>query len=129
MRVAIDTNRLTDLFQGDAILGKWLGWCQEVWVPLPVFAELKAGFLGGSKLSQNEAILSTFMGKETVRLLLPTRETAEHYSRLYLQLRTAGTPIPVNDLWIAALCLENDLTLVTRDQHFQRLPQLLKTEN
>ena len=128
MRVAIDTNRLTDLFQGDENLGQLLSRSQEVWVPLPVFAELKAGFLGGSRLSQIEAILSTFMGKETVRLLLPTRETAEHYARLALQVKTAGAPIPVNDVWTAALCPENDLTLVTRDQHFQRLPQLLKIE-
>jgi tRNA(fMet)-specific endonuclease VapC len=57
---------------------------------------------------------------------LPGRETAEHYARLFVQLKRAGTPIPDNDLWIAALALEHDLTLVTRDLHFQHIPQLLR---
>jgi predicted nucleic acid-binding protein len=57
--------------------------------------------------------------------LLPSRETAEHYARLFVQLKRAGTPVPDNDLWIAALALERDLMLITRDRHFQRVPQLL----
>ncbi len=59
-------------------------------------------------------------------VLLPGRETAEQYARLFVQLRRAGTPVPDNDLWIAALALEHDLTLITRDQHFERVPQLLR---
>lgn len=128
MRVAVDTNRLSDLFQGDLELAQWLGTCEEVWVPLLVFAELKVGFLAGSKQSQNEATLSAFMGKPTVRLLTPTRATADHYARLFVQLRSAGTPVPIKDVWIAALCLESDLSLVTRDQHFERVPQLLRAD-
>lgn len=125
LRVAIDTNRLSDLFQGDHELARWLGLCEEIWVPLPVLAELKSGFLGGSKLSRNEATISAFMAKPTVRLLLPSSETAEHYARLFVQLKNVGTPVPINDLWIASLCLERDLTLVTRDHHFHRIPQQL----
>ena len=49
VRVALDTNRLTDLFQGDAELADRLGECDEVWIPLMVLAEMKAGFLGGSQ--------------------------------------------------------------------------------
>jgi predicted nucleic acid-binding protein len=44
---------------------------------------------------------------------------------LFVQLKRAGSPVPDNDLWIAALALQHDLLLVTRDQHFQRIPQLL----
>ena len=57
---------------------------------------------------------------------MPARETAEHYARLFVQLKRAGTPIPDDDLWIAALALEHDLPLITRDQHFERVPQLLR---
>jgi tRNA(fMet)-specific endonuclease VapC len=57
--------------------------------------------------------------------MLPSRETAEHYARLFVQLKRAGTPIPDNDLWIAALALEHDLQLITRDRHFKSIPQLL----
>ncbi len=125
MRVALDTNRLTDLLQGDAVLAERLGACDEVWVPLVVLAEIKAGFYGGAQRHRNEILLQQLLAKTTVGVLLPSRETAEHYARLFVQLKRAGTPIPDNDLWIAALVLEHDLLLITRDQHFERVPQLL----
>jgi tRNA(fMet)-specific endonuclease VapC len=125
VRVALDTNRLTDLFQGDAELAEWLGSCDEVWIPLFVLAEIKAGFYGGRQRHKNEILLHRLLAKTTVGVLLPGRETAEHYARLFVQLKRAGTPVPDNDLWIAALVLEHDLLLVTRDRHFQRIPQLL----
>jgi len=124
VRVALDTNRLTDLFQGDAALGEKLGVCDEVALPLIVLAEIRAGFLGGNQQHKNEALLRGFFSKPTVTLILPTRETAEHYARLFVQLKRAGTPIPDNDLWIAAQCLEHDLQLISRDGHFDKIPQL-----
>ena len=126
MRVALDTNRLTDLFQGDAELAERLGECDEVWVPLIVLAEIKAGFHGRSQQHRNELLLQSLLTKPTVGILLPERETAEHYARLFVQLKRAGTPIPDNDLWIAALVLQHDLTLITRDGHFQQVPQMLR---
>jgi predicted nucleic acid-binding protein len=126
VRVALDTNRLTDLFQGDAALAEWLGTCDEVWVPLVVLAEIKAGFHGGSRVQRNEVILRAFLAKSTVALLLPDRDTAEQYARLFVQLKRAGTPVPDNDLWIAAMTLQHDLVLVTRDQHFAQIPQLAR---
>jgi len=126
VRVALDTNRLTDLFQGDAALADLLGGCDEVWIPLIVLAEIKAGFHGGTEQRRNEILLRQLLAKPTVDVLLPTRETAEHYARLFVQLKRAGSPIPINDVWIAALVLEHDLVLITRDRHFDRIPQLLR---
>jgi tRNA(fMet)-specific endonuclease VapC len=126
VRAALDTNRLTDLFQGDAALAEWLGGCDEVWIPLMVLGEIKAGFLGGMQQHRNESLLRKLLAKPTVGVLLPSRETADHYARLFVQLKRAGTPVPDNDLWIAALALEHDLILITRDRHFQRIPQLLR---
>jgi tRNA(fMet)-specific endonuclease VapC len=126
VRVALDTNRLTDLLQGDAALAERLGACEEVWIPLVVLAEIKAGFYGGTQRHRNESLLQRLLTKATVGVLLPSRETADHYARLFVQLRHAGTPIPDNDLWIAALALQNDLVLITRDRHFERVPQLLR---
>ena len=124
MRVALDTNRLTDLFQGDAALAEWLGTCDEVWLPLFVLAEIKAAFYGGTEQHRNEILRNNLLAKPTVDVLMPGRETAEHYARLFVQLKRAGTPIPDNNLWIAALALEHDLLLVTRDRHFRSIPQL-----
>lgn len=125
-RAAIDTNRLSDLFGGDSKLAAQLDVCDEVWLPLTVLAEIKAGFYGGTRDSENQRSLSEFLTEPTVQVLFPTRETAEHYARLFVQLKRAGTPIPDNDLWIAALVLEHDLTLITRDNHFKKIPQLLR---
>ena len=125
MRVALDTNRLTDLFQGDTELADRLGNCDEVWIPLVVLAEIKAGFYGGNRQYRNEILLREFLAKPTVDVLFPGRETAEQYAQLFVQLKRAGAPVPDNDLWIAALALEHDLMLITRDRHFQRIPQLL----
>jgi tRNA(fMet)-specific endonuclease VapC len=127
IRIALDTNRLTDLFQGDSALADFLGACDEVWIPLVVLAEVKAGFYGGNQRHRNQFLLQAFLAKRTVRILLPDRETAEHYAQLFVQLKRAGTPIPDNDLWIAALSLQHQLTLITRDQHFERIPQLLRS--
>ena len=127
VRVALDTNRLTDLFRGDTELADLLGMCDEVRIPLFVLAELKAGFYGGRQQHRNEVLLQKFLAKKTVDVLLPGYETAERYARLFVQLKRAGTPVPDIDLWIAALALEHDLTLITRDRHFERIPQLLRS--
>lgn len=127
MRIAIDTNRLRDLFRGDAELAAFLGGCDEVRVPFVVLAEMKAGLLGGSHSAANEKLLARFLSRETVAVLYADRETTEQYARLFVQLKRAGTPVPDNDLWIAALCLEHDLALITRDRHFDKIPQLRQT--
>ena len=75
-----------------------LGICDEVWVPLMVLGEIKAGFHGGTQGHRNEALLQRFLAKATVSVLLPGRATAEHYARIFVQLKRAGTPVPDNDL-------------------------------
>jgi tRNA(fMet)-specific endonuclease VapC len=124
VRIALDTNRVTDLFRGDVELAEQLATCDEVWIPLIVLGEIKAGFHGGTQQRRNEVLLNRLLAKPTVGVLLPSQETAEHYARLFVQLKRAGTPVPDNDLWIAALVLEHNLPLATRDQHFEQIPQL-----
>jgi len=126
VRVALDTNRITDLFRGDAELAERLGTSEEIWIPLIVLGEIKAGFQGGTQRRRNEVLLNRLLAKPTVDVLLATRETAEHYARLFVQLKRAGTSVPDNDLWIAALVLEHNLFLITRDLHFEQIPQLMR---
>ena len=126
MRVALDTNRLTDLFRGDLELAEQLGTAEEVWIPLIALGEIKAAFQGGTQQRRNEGLLNRLLAKPTVGVLLPSRETAENYARLFVQLKRAGTPVPDNDLWIASLVLEHDLVLITRDRHFERIPQVIR---
>lgn len=126
MKIALDTNRITDLFRGDTEPAARLEMCEEVWIPVVVLGEMKAGFHGGTQQRRNEMLLDQLLAKTTVDILLPGIETAEHYARIFIQLKRAGTPIPDNDLWIAALVLEHNLLLVTRDRHFEQIPQLMR---
>ena len=128
MRVALDTNRLSDLLRGDEQLADLLSICDEIWVPLIVLAEVKAGFLGGTRPERNEILLSRLLAKEAVGILVPDRETAGHYARLYQVQRRAGRPVPDNDLWIAALAVQHDLPLISRDRHFDFISQVQRIE-
>jgi tRNA(fMet)-specific endonuclease VapC len=98
----------------------------EVRLPFIVVGELRAGFIVGSQEARNEAILRRFLLKPGVAILYADEQTTHHYARVYRQLRTQGTPIPTNDMWIAALVLQHSLVLCARDAHFDALPQLTR---
>ncbi len=123
MRILLDTNRLTDLLRGDPALVRLVEQADEVWLPYVVLAEIKAGFLGGTRLSENIALLAALLATG-VTVLYADEQTVEAYARLFVQLKSAGTPIPDNDLWIGALAVQHGLMLVTRDAHFKKIPQL-----
>ena len=99
---------------------------EAVYMPLPVLAELRAGFLSGSRAEHNEGKLRRFLSKPGVAVLLPDEQTTRHYAAVYFHLRRQGTPIPVNDMWIAALVIQHGLALYTRDAHFNHLPQIAR---
>ena len=127
MRVLLDTNRLTDALRGEKSVVRLLEEADEVWIPFIALAEAKAGFLVGSRRGENEALLLALMNQPGVAALYADRETTESYARLYMHLRQEGKPIPTNDLWIASLAVQHQLILLTRDEHFDRLPQVART--
>ena len=98
----------------------------EVWLPFIVLGELRAGFAVGSQGPRNEAVLRRFFLKSGVAVLYADEQTTHHYAAVYRQLRKQGTPIPTNDMWIAALVLQHSLVLFARDAHFDVLPQLTR---
>ena len=126
MRIALDTNRYSDLFGGNAAMIEVVENAEKVWLPFVVVAELRAGFAAGTHQASNEGILRRFLLKPRVEVLYPDDQTTHHYAAIYRQLRAQGTPIPVNDIWIGALVLQHSLTLLTRDAHFERLPQIAR---
>lgn len=126
MKLALDTNRYTDLCRGDAFVLETVEQAEEVWLPFIVVGELRAGFAAGSQEARNEAILRRFLLKPGVGILYADGQTTHHYANVYRQLRKQGTPIPTNDMWIAALVLQKDLLLCARDAHFDALAQLIR---
>ena len=126
MRLALDTNRYSDLCRGDASVVEMVELADEVLLPFIVLGELRAGFAVGSQGMRNEAVLRRFLLKQGVSILYADEQTTHHYANVYRQLRKQGTPIPTNDMWIAALVLQHSLVLLARDAHFDALPQLLR---
>lgn len=126
MRIAVDTNRYTDFSRGDASVVRTLELAEEVWLPFIVIGELRAGFAIGTQGPSNEAILRRFLLKPGVGILYADEQTTHHYAAVYRQLRKQGTPIPTNDMWIAALALQHSLALCDRDAHFDTLPQVTR---
>lgn len=126
MRLALNTNRYTDLCLGEASVVETVELADEVWLPFVVLGELRAGFAVGSQGPRNEAVLRRFLLKPDVGVLYADDQTTHHYAAVYLQLRKQGTPIPTNDMWIAALVLQHSLVLLARDTHFDALPQLTR---
>ena len=123
-RLALDTNRYVDAARGVPEVMDQLRAAERIYLPLIVVGELRAGFVSGMRRGQNERVLQRFLSTPRVELLLPDDLTTHHYASLFAQLRRQGTPIPTNDIWIAAMVLQHGLTLYARDSHFDHLPQI-----
>ena len=124
MKLALDTNAYVDFCRGSASAVEQVQQAQVIALPFIVLGELRAGFQIGKFGLQNERILQQFLNSARVAVLFSDEDTMHHYARLFHQLRKQGTPLPSNDLWIAALALQHHFPLLTRDHHFEHLPQL-----
>jgi len=126
VRVAVDTNRYVDLCRGNVETATLLEEAEGVVLPFVVLGELRAGFAGGRRQADNERTLRRFLLTEGVEVLFADDQTTHHYAAVFQQLRREGTPIPTNDMWVAALVLQHNLVLHARDKHFDYLPQLVR---
>jgi predicted nucleic acid-binding protein len=124
LRLALDTNTYTDLCRGEARVVELVRDAEAVFLPFVVLAELRAGFALGKRGAENERVLRRFLAKPGVAALFADEQTTRQYATLFSGLRRQGKPIPVHDLWIAALALQHELTLCARDRHFDHLPQI-----
>lgn len=126
MKIAIDTNAYCLAARNEPRVIALLRSAQQIFLPFVVLAELRAGFAAGSARSRNEANLVSFLRSPRVTLLFADEQTTHHYARIFAQLKAQGTPIPTNDIWIAAIAVQHDLALLTNDVHFSYLPQLAR---
>lgn len=125
MRLALDTNAYSILKKGAAPqLYKLTEEADEVALPFIVIGELRSGFAGGSRGAENNRSLELFLDGDLVSALYADDATTVVYGELRSDLKKRGTPIPTNDLWIAALCLRYDFVLATGDKHFAKVPLL-----
>lgn len=122
--LVIDTNVYCLAMRGDPAAEKVFRQTEAILLPVVVFGELLAGFKGGKRERANKEQLVAFASTERVQVAAITTETAEFYSLIVNQLREKGTPIPTNDIWIAAITMEHGAGLATLDRHFSRIDGL-----
>ena len=127
-KLVLDTSAYSRFRAGDTRVRDLIAGADQVFVPAPVLGELHGGFEMGSRTLENRVALSEFLSEPFVRTVPVTDDVARHYGRVYACLRRAGTPIPTNDIWIAALAQQHSLKLITRDKHFQHIDQLILEE-
>ncbi len=98
---------------------------EQIFISPFVLGELRAGFLQGSKRDRNERELQLFLHTPRIRVLALDEETSDRYALIRATLTNAGTPVSVNDLWIAASAMQHGLPVLTSDRDFQKIPQIL----
>ena len=122
--LCIDTNIYSALRRGDKSVVKKISQYERVVIPVVVLGELRAGFLGGTKIAENQQNLTEFLASEFVYVAKVSEATTSIYAELVAELKRKGKPIPTNDIWIAAITLEQRARLLTLDVHFSNIEGL-----
>jgi tRNA(fMet)-specific endonuclease VapC len=125
VRVLLDTSAYSAFMRGHADICSAIRANEEIFLNSVVIGELFAGFIRGSRRRKNEAELRRFLASPRVGVLEVTEETAERYAVILNSLWHAGTPIPTNDIWIAASAMEYGLRVVSTDEHYRKVPQIM----
>ncbi len=125
MKLVLDTNIYCDFAEGvpdavDAIATHG----ESVFIPSVVLGELFFGFMKGSRHQFNEKKLRQVVSRLKIEIIDVNTDVARKYAMIYLSLQKRGMRIPINDVWIAACCMEVGGTLLTRDKHFELVIQI-----
>jgi tRNA(fMet)-specific endonuclease VapC len=121
LTLVLDTNAYSDWRRS----GRWhdrIAVADRVILPATVIGELHHGFRKGALFHENARKLREFLAEPQVAIHPTTFRTAEIYGKFTNFLQQQGTPIPTNDIWIAAAVHECRGRLVSRDEHFRLLP-------
>jgi len=123
-RICLDTSAYSQFQRGSPEAVQAITGARSVLVPAVALGEIRAGFLLGSHADRNERALAEFLAHPAVRILDVDDETATVWADLFADLRRAGTPVPTNDLWIAASAVREGATVLTYDDHFRSIARV-----
>jgi tRNA(fMet)-specific endonuclease VapC len=124
-QIMLDTSAYGAFLRGTPGVKEAVQQADEIVFNPVVLGELKAGFLMGRNEKRNRAILRDFLSSPRVTLVEIDEETSERYAVIVQSLRMKGTPIPTNDLWIAASAMQHGLKVLTTDKHYLKVPQII----
>jgi predicted nucleic acid-binding protein len=116
----LDTNALSAVVEGDPVLAPLLRKAAQITIPVIVLGEYRYGISHSRDRRQYEEWLTEYL--QNFRILEVEERTTIPYGAVRSELKKAGTPIPSNDVWIAALCRQHALPLLSRDRHFDLVP-------
>jgi tRNA(fMet)-specific endonuclease VapC len=122
-RYLLDTNIVIAIFADEATVRQQLAGAEEVFVPSIVLGELYYGAQKSARIASNVARVDEFAANSSV--LVCDTETAQQYGQIKSELQAKGRPIPENNIWNAAIAKHHQLTLVTRDGHFNNVDGML----
>ncbi len=125
MRVLIDTNIYSLAMRGNKTVIEYLQRIDQIGFSSISIGELWSGFKGGNNLNKNRTELHQFLDSPRLKIFTVDAETAEYYAEVLQQLKKAGTPIPTNDIWIAACAIQHGFKVLTRDKHFSHIAGLI----
>lgn len=124
MSILLDTNAYTAWKLGhEATLLRVQG-AENIIFSAVVVGELLFGFRHGSRYEKNHSELQTFLSSPYVSIVPVTMNSADRFGRVAAALRRKGSPIPTNDVWIAAHAMETGAELLTFDAHFESVDGL-----
>jgi tRNA(fMet)-specific endonuclease VapC len=123
-RIILDTNAYSSLYKGSTEILDILSNANEVCMSVIVLGELFAGFKGGTHYKKNIHELNVFLETPVVKIIPISEETSEIFGEMKHTLKTKGIPLPINDIWIAAQCVEIGAVLISNDNHFTFIPQV-----
>lgn len=127
MRIVLDTSAYSHFRGNHAEVVNRIAAADVVLLPTIVLGELEAAFRLGRRTADNRAKLEEFLHEDFVGVLPVSSDVARRYGEIFVELRAAGTPIPVNDIWIAAATIDAGAELVTFDSDFDRIDRLERT--
>jgi tRNA(fMet)-specific endonuclease VapC len=120
-RICLDTSAYSHFKRGAPAAVESVTRARWVGVPTIVLGELRTGFLLGQECERNERELSLFLNHPAVEVLDVDAEAARQYAEIMASLCRAGTPLPTNDVWIAAISVREGATVLTYDAHFESI--------
>ncbi len=124
MKICLDTSAYSRFKRGAVAAIEVIRSARLVGIPAIVLGELRTGFRLGRRRAENEKELALVLANPVVRVWEVDDACSQHYAALVCALRRAGTPLPTNDIWIAALARREGATVVTYDRHFERIESI-----
>ncbi|HKZ56438.1 MAG: twitching motility protein PilT [Nitrospirae bacterium GWA2_42_11] len=124
-KIILDTSAYSAFLRGNALIKSEIQQADQIALNPIILGELLAGFSMGTKEINNRATLQEFLSSPRVNIMEIDEGTSERYAAIVKTLYENGTPIPTNDIWIAASAMQHGLRVLTTDEHYLNVSQII----